>query len=427
MKKIKRNYFILLLSVLTLFSASIKIEASEGDFYTRLFSNGKKMYLEGEFKEAAKDLRIAQFGLQEKPEILKELYLYYALSNYKLKRGDKVVKISKKLLDLYNVPKAEMIKKPEIIKNDLDLMFSAVFKNYQVPEKKIKPKVKIRKTKAEKKRFHKANIEKKFNKKFSEVKSNLDSNLLKETLKGIKDLEKIKRRDARTGFLKGILAFRKRNYKQAIIKLTEVYNTGIPDLKDETSYFLSLSHYFYKNYGQSIAFYQKIIRRELKKKLTDIINKVRNIRENIVLKNANELFNKKDFRNVNERFKGDIFIPRDILQKVISSEKIGLKQIKSMVNYCLKHNQIYERGFILLASGYFSDKNDLKYAIRILKNSKFFLPETPENIEVLYRAGLYYFRIKSFGKAKKMFKKVLKLIPSYKKTYFYLDKLKNLN
>jgi len=420
-----KKFFNLIFLIVFIFFTTTISNAKGDDFYTRLFKSGKKMYFSGNYKESAKDLKIASFGLQDNPEILKELYLYYALSNFKLKRGDKVVEISDKLLDLYGVKRAEDIEMPEIIKNDLELMFSAVFKNYRITlkDKNIK---KNNKRKKIKKRSNRDN-EKIFALKFAEVKAYLDSNLLKETAAGIKKLNKLKRGDIRTKMLKGILAFREGDYKTAVNNLFPVYKRKEEDLNDDVCYFLSLSNYFLKNYGQTIAFYQKVKKQDLKKKLSDILHKVKNLRENMVGKNANELFNKKMFKGTLRKFAGDSFIPRDIFRRVVKSETIGIKQIKKMVDFTLGKPTIYEKGFIFAASDYFFEKNDLKYAIKILKNSKFTLSGHSENLEVLYRLGKYYYKANNFKMSKKIFKKIIKINPSYKKTYFYLDNLKKLH
>jgi len=422
--KNKKNFSLIFLMMFIFFTTTVS-NAKGDDFYTRLFKSGKKMYFSGNYKESAKDLRIASFGLQDNPEILKELYLYYALSNFKLKRGDKVVEISDKLLDLYGVKRAEDIEMPEIIKNDLELMFSAVFKNYRITLKgtNIKQDNKRKKIKKRSKRDN----EKIFALKFAEVKAYLDSNLLKETATGIKKLNKLKRGDIRTKMLKGILAFRKGDYKTAVKNLLPVYKHKEEDLNDDVCYFLSLSNYFLKNYGQTIAFYQKVKKQDLKKKLSDILNKVKKLRENMVGKNASELFNKKMFKETLKKFAGDSFIPRDIFRRVIKSGNIGIKQIKKMVDYTLANPPVYEIGFVFSASDYFSGKNDLKYAIKILKNSKFVLSGPSENLEVLYRLGEYYYKANSFKMSKKVFKKIIKINPLYKKTYFYLDNLKKLH
>ena len=53
------------------------------NFYKNLAEEGKKFYMAGKYEEAVENFRIAEFGLMEKKEILKELYLYYSLAHYK--------------------------------------------------------------------------------------------------------------------------------------------------------------------------------------------------------------------------------------------------------------------------------------------------------------------------------------------------------
>ncbi len=402
------------------------ILSKDNNFYTRLYEKGKKMYLAGEFKEAEENLRIAQFGLQDDPKILKQVYLYYSLSNYRLNRGEKVIDITKRLLELYNVKRAEDIPKPDIIRIDLDAMFSAIYKDYSIPKQvkinkigKADTKIKINK-----KSINKTKL---FQKKFLELKNSLDSNNLTKISAGIKQLKKINKGDPRINYLQGIMLFRQGKYSKAEKELIKAKKIRINDLSDDLNYYLSLNYYFLKNYGQTQAFYQNISRNSLKKKLKDIVNKTREIRDTMIKKNVNVLFDKKLFQNTLKMFSGDYFVPRDVFQTAALKNSISLIQLKKYTKYCLTNKKIYERGFILVSSDFFFKKNDKKFAVKILSKSKFYDPPIAENIEIFYRLGIYYFRMRDKKRATFMFRVTNKLSPGFKKTYSYLDNLKNLH
>jgi tetratricopeptide (TPR) repeat protein len=101
-------------------------------------------------------------------------------------------------------------------------------------------------------------------------------------LKGVEEnlekLEKIDKRDPRVLYFKGILAFKEKNYKNCIKILEKVAKTIDPGFRNDIYYFLALSYYFMKNWGQTLTLYQKIDNPKTREELDFIIKKVKAVR-----------------------------------------------------------------------------------------------------------------------------------------------------
>lgn len=410
----KKRFLILFVSVL-LFSFAIFANTSGRNFYLNLVKEGKKLYFDGKYRESLDNFRISEFGLYEEKVPLKEVYLYYALANYKIGRGDQVFDIIGKLKNTTGKSELEDIKIPEKIKDDVEKMFAAVDKNY-----KKKSAIKNNLSKVSKKAAGKSDKEEKFKEEFIRIRGLLSKNNLKGTKKGIRGLKKIKKNDIRIKFLNGILLFRNMEYKKSITELSKVNKLGAFGLRDETCYYLSLSHYFEKNYGQAIAYYQKIEKHDFKEKLKDIIDKVWKERDSRLKENRRKLFNSRLFREFSERFKGDTYIAFDLLKEVIREDRIKVENVLDLVNYSLKDPDVYDIKFILLASKLFVLKNSPGEAISVLKRSKFFKVETGANIDIFYDLGILYYKQKNYERSRKMMLKVNKIRKNYKETANYL-------
>lgn len=403
----------IIITLLILLLPSILISSS---FYTNLYNEGKKLYLKGNFEEAVENFRIAEFGLIENVKIMKELYLYYALSHFKLNHGDEVVKIVDKLKEVWNTDKFENIKNPEELKNDLNQLFSAVDSSYKKQITK-KENANI----ASNKITSKSN-EKKYNELYDKVRSDLKNNDLKAVKKGLKRLKKLNKYNLKTRLISGIVSFQENNYKKTIDELLILCKTGKDELVNEASYYLALSNYFLKKYGQFLAFSQKINDEDINTKLKDITEKVKRIREEKISLIKDNFFSKKNCKNFVESFNGDISLAGDIFSKVKGLKDIRTRDIYYMGKIFVKYPGVYNKGFILEISDFFKGKEQEEYAAEIIENSKFYKDDNENNIKVLYELGIIYDLMGEKRKAKKIMMRVKSIDPGYKKVDFYLTK-----
>ncbi|MEN8155182.1 MAG: hypothetical protein ABFR75_14285 [Acidobacteriota bacterium] len=425
----KKQHLTLLVTVLItvlLLTTSIFSQSSDRNFYLNLLKEGKNLYLTGDYRGSLENFRISEFGLYEEKERLQEVYLYYALANYKLNRGNDAFTLVEKLKSISGTKNLEDISIPAELQGDINILFSSIDKNYnkrslyknkssKISHREIKPSLKNKK---------KLLGQENFKDEFVKVRKLLHSNNLKGAKKGIKNLKKLKKNDIRITFLNGILLFRDKKYKRSISELTKVSKLKAFGLSDEAGYYLSLSHYFEKNYGQAIAYYQKIEKKDFKEKLETIITKVKKEREARINNIIKSNINKKIFNEFADNFRGDIYIALDILKKMINGERIIVKNITNLVTYSLKNPNIYEIKFILLSSEFFTKKNDLNNSISILKRSKFFRSEIKDNIDIFYDLGILYYKQKEYRKSFEMMTKVNKLHKNYKNVKFYLTNKK---
>ncbi|NIM17549.1 MAG: hypothetical protein GTO45_36510 [Candidatus Aminicenantes bacterium] len=227
-------------------------------FYLKALQDGKTAYHKGQYEQAINDLKIAEFGLLQEKEHLAQLYLYYALSCYKLGRIKESRKILNTLKTELNIKDLDNITTPTPIENDVKLML-AVLKNYdnQSNRNGIKNLALI----------------KSFEIGFQSAREHLKNNNLTGVEKEIKALMRIDKKDIRIPFLKGVAAFKKKKYKKCIGYLEKVTKSIEPAFKDEVFYYLSLSFHFKKNTQQVDFYYQMIHDKTLREKLDNIIQK----------------------------------------------------------------------------------------------------------------------------------------------------------
>ncbi len=386
------------------------------NFYKNLAEEGKKLYLAGKYEEAVENFRIAEFGLMENKEILTDMYLYYSLAHFKLKHGDDVIKLADKLKELAGILSFEELKFPSDIKSDLDAMFSVIDKSYK---KKINKEIDLKNK--EKKKAVKVKSEE-FNDVYGEVRKSLKVNDLPAVKAGLKKLKKLGKRDLRSRHVSGILYFLENKYQKAMNELLLVNKAGSDDLKDESSYYLALSNYFLKNYGQFLAYSQKVKDGETIGKLNEIRKKVLEIRESGIKNIREQFFNKKSFNKFISGFNGDITLASDILKEVKNIVPLRGKDIYYMANETLKFPGIYNKNFILSLITIFSEREEEQFAESIVKRSEFFKVYTKESIEIIYNLGLIYYKMGDIKGMKKMMLRVKSLDPGYKKVDFYLTK-----
>ncbi len=386
------------------------------NFYKNLAEDGKRLYLSGKYEEAIENFRIAEFGLTENKEVISKMYLYFALAHFKLSNGDDVFKIIDKLKRISGITNLEKIKIPDEIKADADTMFSVIDKSYK---KKL---IESQPEESTSRKSVSPDTEEKFEYIFNELKNLLKKNELQEVKTGLKKLKKINKNDIRAKFISGVLFFRENKYKKAINELIPVSRLGSGNLKGESSYYLALSNYFEKNYGQFLASHQKINKNEINGKLSDIKSKVLKIRKKGINSIKDNFFNKKQFLKFAKSFNGDISLASSIFKEVLKKIQLRTRDVYFWTDAVLKYSGTYNTDFIFKVSDYFIDKEQDEYSVDIIKRSKFFKNKDKTNIEIYYKLGLIYNNMGNHKAAKKMMLKVYNINKGYKRVNYYLTK-----
>ena len=386
------------------------------NFYTNLYKEGKKLYLSGKYEEAVENFRIAEFGLMENRQILKDMYLYYALAQFQLKQGDQVIEITDKLKELTGILSFEDLKIPDEISKDLDIMFSVIDKSYK---KQPKADNGTKKNGKRKKVIVKSD---EYNKVYHDVRIALKDNDLPAVKSKLKKLKKLGKRELRTRHISGIVYFRENNFRKSIKELALVSKVGPEEMKQEAVYYLALANYFEKNYGQFLAFSQKVKAKESIGKLNDIRGKVINIRVQGIKNVKETFFNKKSFLHFISEFNGDINLASDVLKEVKTIMPLRGKDIYYMAGEVVKYSGIYDKNFVLSLIDFFSEREEERFAENIVKGSKFFNMNNKYSIDILYELGLLYDKIENYKKMKKMMLRIKSIDPEYKKVDYYLTK-----
>ncbi len=409
-ERLKRSFIFIMLFFLGIAWLCVDIKAE--DFYVNLLKEGEAFYKEGNYELAIKNFKIAEFGLIEDRENLIELYLFYSLSHFKMGRIEETKKIVDKFKKNLNINDLSYLEVPQSIKDDFQILISTLFKTKGI-KKRGSQKIQLNKIYE-------------FESIFRDTLENLKHNKLKEVEKNIKRLKKIDKKDLRIQYLNGYIAFQKKKYDSCISLLIKIYDSIEPEYKDDVFYYLTLSNYYAGNYGQTLAFFQKISKKEVQLQLNGIIKKVIQKRENIINQIAVNTSDKNLLKKAVKEFVGDQFLFSDILKKALNMNRNNCDEIINMVNQSVKISKTYNLEFILNTIDYLEQENRIEQAIEIMKKSKFYKTYNKENLEFYYRLAQIYFKNKNFKKAMSQFLKVDKLKKKYKKTDYYIDKINNI-
>jgi len=529
-------------------------------FYLKTLQEGKNHYHQGRYQQAINQFKIAEFGLLEEKEYLTELYLYYALSYFKLGKINESWRILKTLQSELKIKAPDNITVPPQIENDLKLMLAAL-KKYKNPEneksgkniipaqvknfeegfqkalrclknkdfpgldKEIKGLMRIDKKDGrisylqgiaafKKKKYSKCieylqdktelldpvykddvfyylslsyyylnkkepailysqriydkNLREELDKVLSPSpgtstpKENLPENtrvltivdvnseekspgensfdaIFRETLEkakksryfelegveeNLKKLENIDKKDVRVLFLKGLMVFKEKKYKNCSKILEKVSNTIDPALRNDVYYYLALSYYFMKNWGQTLAVYQKIDNPGNREQLDLIIQKI-TAERNRLIGQISRNFSAPGLDELIEQFPGDPALCTDILDTAIKANT-GAYSINNIITGCIKNTGTYNEAFILMAVDYLVNNQEIKSAIKMIKKSKFYKSQDPAYIEIQYKLGELYLEDHDLEKALIQMKKVKSIQENYKKTDYIIETINNL-
>jgi tetratricopeptide (TPR) repeat protein len=244
---------------------------------------------------------------------------------------------------------------------------------------------------------------------------------LKGVEENLKKLEKIDKRDARILYLKGLLAFKEKKYKNCIKSLDKAGKTIDPTFRNDVYYYLALSYYFMKGYGQTLACYQKIDTPENREKLNFIIQKVMAERNSSVQQiSAN--FSASGLNELIKQFPGDPALCTDILDAAIKA-KPGAYPINNIIAGCIKKPGAYNEAFILTAVDYLENNQEIKSAIKVIEKSKFYKSQDPRHIEIQYKLGQLYLENLDLEKALIQMTKVKGIQDNYKETDNMIEKI----
>lgn len=240
----------------------------------------------------------------------------------------------------------------------------------------------------------------------------------------LKKLENIDKRDVRVLFLKGLMVFKEKNYKNCSKILEKVANTIDPALRNDVYYYLALSYYFMKNWGQTLAVYQKIDNPGNRQQLDLIIQKIMAER-NRLIGQISRNFSAPGLDELIKQFPADPALCTDILDAAIKANT-GDYSINNIISGCIKKPGAYNEAFILMAVDYLVNNQEIKSAIKIIKKSKFYKSQDPAHIEIQYKLGELYLQDHDLEKALIQMTKVKGIQENYKKTDYIIETINNL-
>jgi tetratricopeptide (TPR) repeat protein len=392
----------------------ISLIAGVDPFYVQMMEKGKAMYFQNQFEQALENFLIAKFGLFPDRELLKEIYVFEALSYFKLNQAKEVQKVLDEIRAEFGSKAIMELEVPEQLRLDMERLLS-VFK----PVTKTQPDGRIPAVKKN------ISLMRGFEAIFQNARDYIEANQYAKAEIEIKKLKRMNKKDIRIDYLQARLCFEQKKYPHCIQKLRKVYMAKSPELQDEVLYYLVISYYFTKNYGQAMAFFQKIENPSDQKKLETIIRKVRSERQRLIGELASQ-FTKKGFGELVNQFEGDSFIGRDLLGEALKRNPAKNPVIGEIIKICHKNPQTCEINFYLQAAGYYEKIKKIKLAIAILKKSRYYSSRNQENIDLFYKLGVLYFKMKNWQKSLVEMVKVNRIRQGYKDCDYYIKTTKKL-
>ena len=388
-------------------------------FYLQAFEAGKKLVQQELYEQAVARFKIAEFGLIEETEVLKELYLYSAYSYYKLDQLDDVRQTMKKYKA--NVGSIDLVlpdMEPSLVREITTMLteLNYIGRSKQVARPQSKPKSrqtsqprKIKKTEG-----------------FAGVRQLIKGKQLDEAARQLKKLKRTHRKAPEIVLLEGLFAFYSENYGECIERLLSIYSSLKGQDRDEASYYLVLSYYFKKNFGQSLAYYQKIGDRQTRKQLDNIYNKILNGRQESVNRLA-ENFSIGELEKMVRRYAGDQFLCEAIFRRVLAIKRRDDPTIEPVIYGCMRFPGAINGDFIVSAAGYLKSIDKSRNAVKLMRR---FLKDRPldeADIEVYYTLGILLLEASNSRAALKEFSIVDKLQPGYRDSKKYIYEINRLH
>lgn len=227
--------------------------AEADPFYTKVYEEGKTYFAAGNFQEAEVNFRIAEFGLSDEREILKEVYPYYSLTLFQLGRLEEAREVIERFENSLIVKDLSAITTPTAIRISFKAMLSAL--------QQIKT----------------SGSGNSWRKNYSlellylQALRQLENNELETASNSIVKIENVDKKEPRIYYLKGILKFKQKDYKACAKALrayekTESTSDESP-LPDNLYYHLCLSHYYLNNTKETAQYYNKVKDLTLKSEL----------------------------------------------------------------------------------------------------------------------------------------------------------------
>ena len=222
-------------------------------FYMKVFEEGKIHYAAGNFDEAELNFRIAEFGLLDEREVLKEVYPYYLLTLFQLGRLEEAREIIERFENELIVKDLNAITTPPDIKIPFKAMLATL--------RRIKQAGNVNAW---------ATIYR-FELLYLKVLRQLENNELDTVANNIARLETIDKKAPRLYYLRGILKFKQKDYKASIkeLKNFEKVNSSSPgvSLQDSLYYHLCLSYYYLNKTKETARCYNKVADRSMRSEL----------------------------------------------------------------------------------------------------------------------------------------------------------------
>lgn len=258
MKSLKESIFSLCLLLIVAGSA-LHLSADVDPFYSKIFKEGKIYFDTGNFREAELNFKIAEFGLLDEQEIIKEIYIYYSLTLFQLEKFDEAQQLLKRLETEFKVKNLNSLAIPQPIKIPVKAMLNTL----SLPRREGEPDYR-------RKIFRSELL-------FLSAKEQLELNKFAVAQKNIEKLEQLNKNDPQLSYLKGILSFKRQDYKDCVHALKDFEKQAStstdPLLLDKLYFHLSLSYHYLKNENQTAVYYNKIKDLDIKSDLYRILTK----------------------------------------------------------------------------------------------------------------------------------------------------------
>jgi lipopolysaccharide biosynthesis regulator YciM len=231
------------------------------NFYKNLLLQAQQDYAKGDYHQAISNLKIAEFGIRDDKNLMKEVYFYYLSSYFKLRKIKEVQKLLKIIQDKYKIADFSNNDFPKIIRQDLSILNIFIRKDI-LNSKNIEQRILY---------------ETLFYKTITHIEE-ISGEKLKKIHSRLIQINKV---DKRKQIISAFIDFRAEKYKKVVKKIRAVIHKTqfiLPEIRDEIHFYLALSFFYLDRQEEALTALQNITNHAIIERFRSLLKEQENTR-----------------------------------------------------------------------------------------------------------------------------------------------------
>jgi len=374
-----------------------------GDFYQSALKEGREFYRQGSYKQALERFEFAAFGLMDKPDLMRHVRGYSALTLFQLSRFDAARGELEKLSGQPNKLKME---EAGIDPRDKDFFHIMIRTLYPQGEITVTP-----------------GTRRSFEIVFQEALKSVDSGDWDAVAKKIEKLAGLISRDPRIAMLRGEWLFTAKKYAAACRQMEEALPSIQPEFRDRLLFDMVRACERSERFERVFSAHREIGDEAIKRSLQPVLDAVQSRRQREVLALARD-FDRGEMKKFVALFSGDRELAMDIWDTARDQGVLAFGAMESLALDLTRFPEAVNRRFILKASKWLESKKKFRAALKILEKSPFANKYVLDNTEIMYHMGRLEGVLGENARARDLMRRIISLQPDHKAAREYLERLK---